>query len=99
MLVASRLDGIAASVTVGTTDDAVREHFVRRLDAVDWSAYGDRIVVIKGCGTTRVPESAYVTAMAALQQSQYFCQTKVSRFIRIAYCTINHRPDHTFHLA
>lgn len=68
MLVASKLDGIAASVQVGTEMDVRRTVFSRRLAATDWSRYDDRIVVIKGCGSRTVPESAYAEATAHLQR-------------------------------
>lgn len=68
MLVATRLDGIAAAVTVGSPADAMREHFARAVAAFDWSRYADRTVVVKGCGSGRVPEAAYVMATAALQR-------------------------------
>lgn len=68
MLVASRLDGVARSVTLGSADDAVREHVLAALEAFDWSRYDDRIVVVKGCGNARVPEAAYVMAMSRLQR-------------------------------
>lgn len=68
MLIASKLDGIARSVVFGRKEDLVREYFARALEAEDWSAYQDRIVVVKGCGSRVVPESAYVGAMQKLQQ-------------------------------
>ncbi|MFT5141625.1 MAG: hypothetical protein ACI80V_001043 [Rhodothermales bacterium] len=67
MLIASRLDGVATRVTVGTESDSRREHFVRALDGYDWSQHQDRIVVVKGCGSTQVPEAAFVGAMSRLQ--------------------------------
>ncbi len=68
MLVATHLDASARSVTVGRAADARREHFARALDAVDWSAYEDRIVVVKGCGGKDVPPEAYVFATHRLMQ-------------------------------
>ncbi len=68
MLVASKLHGVAASVTLGTPEDVLREHFARALEHVDWETYRDRPVVIKGCGSPVVPHSAYVLATQKLQQ-------------------------------
>lgn len=68
MLVASKLDGIAASSAFGSKDDLVRDHFVRALDQEDWERYRDRIVVVKGCGGRIVPVNAYVIATTRLQQ-------------------------------
>lgn len=67
MLIASKLDGIAQSVTSGRREDAIREHFARALDRADFEAYRDRPVVIKGCGSRLVPPSAYVAATQKLQ--------------------------------
>ena len=66
MLVVSRLHGVAASVTLGSPEDALREHFERALAAFDWERYRDGTVVVKGCGSGGVPESAYARAMMAL---------------------------------
>ncbi len=67
MLVSSVLDGIAKSVTVGTAEDARREAFLLALDGYDWSQHKDRIVVVKGCGTVKVPNAAFVQAISRLQ--------------------------------
>jgi len=68
MLVASRLDGIAASVTSARSSEIRERRFSEALRAHDWSPYSDQIVVIKGCGTGEVPASAYVEATAAMQK-------------------------------
>jgi hypothetical protein len=67
MLIASKLHEVAHSTTMGRADDAQREYYARALDAVDWSRYEDRPVVIKGCGSDVVPEMAYVRATQKLQ--------------------------------
>ena len=67
MLVASKLDGVAASVAFGRKDDLLREYYARALAAEDWSRFEDRIVVVKGCSSPNVPTSAYVGAMTRLQ--------------------------------
>lgn len=67
MLIASKLDGIARTVAVGRKEDLVRDHFVRALEAEDWSRYEDRIVVVKGCGSRLVPTNAYLLATQKLQ--------------------------------
>lgn len=68
MLVATRLDGIAARVVIGSPADALREHFADAIASFDWTRYRDRTVVVKGCGSGRVPDAAYVMATAALQK-------------------------------
>ena len=67
MLVASRLD-CARTVTMGRRADLVRELFLLALAKEDWTRFSDRIVVIKGCGSGIVPESAYTKAMTELQK-------------------------------
>ncbi|MFQ5572368.1 MAG: DUF2480 family protein, partial [Rhodothermales bacterium] len=68
MLMASKLEGIARSVTYGRKDDVLRDYFARVLEAEDWAKYRDRIVVVKGCGSHIVPTSAYVGALQKLQR-------------------------------
>jgi len=67
MLIATKLNDIAASTTFGRAADLRREYYVQALDNVDWSAYEDRPVVVKGCGSDVVPEAAYVMATQKLQ--------------------------------
>lgn len=68
MLVASYLDGVAASVTSSTPDAVSEGLLLERIDSADWSEFEDRIVVLKGCGTGKVTPSAYIKATSALQQ-------------------------------
>ena len=68
MLVASRLDGIAAGVGFGPPEAVVRDYFVRALEHEDWSRYEDRIVVVKGCASRIVPIDAYLIAVGKLQR-------------------------------
>jgi hypothetical protein len=67
MLLASKLEGIAASVAFGDADALRRDHYVRALNAEDWSQFQDKPVVIKGCGGDTVPEVAYLIATQKLQ--------------------------------
>jgi hypothetical protein len=67
LLVATKLQGIARSVTVGRREDLLRDYFAQALAREDWSKYQDRIVVIKGCASKLVPTSAYVLAATYLQ--------------------------------
>ena len=67
MLVAAKLNGIASSVAFGTSEDLIRDHFVRALAVEDWSRFQDRIVVVKGCGSKLVPTNAYVLVLHHLQ--------------------------------
>lgn len=67
MLIATKLDGVARSVTTGRKEDLLREHFARTLERADLSEYRGKPVVIKGCGSKLVPPSAYVLATEKLQ--------------------------------
>jgi hypothetical protein len=67
MLIASKLEGVARSVAYGRQEALLRDHFVRALEAEDWSAYENSIVVVKGCGSQIVPSNAYLLAMQKLQ--------------------------------
>jgi len=67
MLVASKVRDVAESVQIGSELDVRRTVFSRLLAAMDWSRYDDRIVVVKGCGSKTVPESAYAEATTHLQ--------------------------------
>lgn len=68
MLVASYLDGIAASVTSSTAETVSERLLLDRIESADWSEFEDRIVVLKGCGSEKVTPSAYIKATAALQK-------------------------------
>lgn len=68
MLVASKLKEGAETVTLGEREDLLREYYTRALAELDWSEYEGRKVVVKGCGSDDVPESAYVTATLELQE-------------------------------
>ena len=67
LLITSKL-AAARSVVQGRQCDAVRAHFAEALRVQDWTAFEDRIVVLKGCGSGIVPFSAYVTAMRKLMR-------------------------------
>jgi len=68
MLIASKLEGLARSVAYGRAGDLLRDHYVRALEEEDWSAFEDRIVVIKGCASVLVPTDAYLLATQKLQR-------------------------------
>ena len=67
MLVAARLDGVAADVAAGTPDEVRRARLVAALDGHDWGRYRDAPVVVKGCGNDLVPLDAFVQATRRLQ--------------------------------
>ncbi|WP_412060519.1 DUF2480 family protein [Rubrivirga sp. IMCC45206] len=67
MLVAARLDGVAASVAEGTPGAVRQRGVVAALDGVDWERYRDAPVVVKGCGNDVVPLDAFVQVTRRLQ--------------------------------
>lgn len=60
MLAASYLQPVAAFVYMGSIDDLKKELLLRSIDAIDTNEYIDKRVVIKGCGDTPIPDSAYL---------------------------------------
>jgi hypothetical protein len=73
MLVASRAEPFAASVTLGSREEAVRAFYQHALETVDWSVYDGAPVVIKGCASKIVPQSAYLSATTKLQAHALPC--------------------------
>lgn len=67
MLIASKLEGTAASVSYGNEENLRRDYFTRVLDEYDWSQHAGNPVVVKGCSNDVVPESAFVLATQRLQ--------------------------------
>ena len=68
MLVAIRLEPFATSIGEGRREDLARQLFARKLAQTDLEKYRDRIVVVKGCGSSVVPVSAYVDVITRLQR-------------------------------
>ena len=67
LLVAARLGPVASRVVAGTPADVERARWADALAAHDWTAYAGAPVVVKGCGTDRVPLDAFVQATRHLQ--------------------------------
>lgn len=61
MLLANKLEPYAASIHFGDEDHVRDFLFQESLAKIDYSAFADQRVVIKGCGDIPVPESAFVT--------------------------------------
>lgn len=62
MLVASALDSIADFYTYGSEKELIKEYLFKVMESYDWSAYKDRIVLVKGCGDKRITHAFYVKA-------------------------------------
>lgn len=60
MLAASYLQPVAQEVFFGTPAEMANSIIRANVAAIDKAEYSDKRVVIKGCGDTPVPESAYV---------------------------------------
>jgi hypothetical protein len=67
MLAATYLQPVAASVFFGTKEELEKQLINKKIQAIDTSEYADKRVVIKGCGDTPIPESAYVAVTAHLR--------------------------------
>ncbi|MGN6180636.1 MAG: DUF2480 family protein [Mucilaginibacter sp.] len=60
MLLANRLAPYAASVVFGDLDMLESVLFLKEIEKADLEQYRDQRIVLKGCGDTPVPVSAYV---------------------------------------
>lgn len=67
ILVASHLQGVAKKVVAGKIEDIDTEIYAEVLSNLDYEAYRDKPVIIKGCARKPVPDSAYLMAIAKLQ--------------------------------
>jgi hypothetical protein len=50
MLIAVHLEPIAKNMILGDEENALRQSFLARIEAIDLSGYTDKRVVVKGCG-------------------------------------------------
>ncbi len=66
MLVAAHAGPHASDIVYGTPQDAAFERFRKGLDAVDWSQYRGKRVLLKGCADVEVPPSVYLYATQKL---------------------------------
>jgi len=66
MLAAVYLQPISASVFFGTADELSKQLVQSRINKIDLAEYTDKRVVVKGCGDTPIPDTAYVAAAAHL---------------------------------
>lgn len=60
MLIATRLEGIANKVVLGSIETLEYALYQEAIRKIDPNEYVDRPIVIKGCGKLPVPDSAYV---------------------------------------
>lgn len=60
MLIASYLQPIAAEIVFGNEAQLINNSMLKKMEQFDAAEYLDKRVVVKGCGDTPIPESAYV---------------------------------------
>ena len=60
MLTATYLQPVAANVVLGNEEKMIESILLNNLDTINTATYNDKRVVIKGCGDTPIPESAYL---------------------------------------
>lgn len=68
MLLANKLEPFAASVHFGTVEEVENRLFLEALRDLDYSAYQDQRVVVKGCGDIHIPEAAFVNFTVGLSK-------------------------------
>lgn len=67
MLLASKLESVAHYFVFGTLEDLEKSLYQKALSEVNWEAYKNEKVVIKGCSKVNVPVYAYVEATRKLR--------------------------------
>lgn len=60
MLVASFLQPVANDVIFGDEEEAIKQTFIKNIEAIPFDNYTDKRIVIKGCGNLPVKEYAYL---------------------------------------
>ena len=67
MLVSTYLQPVVSSVYFGTEQELKKHLTISRINSIDPQEYQDKRVVIKGCGDTSIPETAYVAVTGLLR--------------------------------
>jgi hypothetical protein len=67
MLIAVHAQPFAYDIVLGDRATALREAFLNNLRAIDISAFGDKRVIVKGCGDLSVDAFAYLAITRRLQ--------------------------------
>lgn len=60
MLVASKLSGIARSVTAGDMAEVFKRSFINNINTLNPVEFEGKRVVVKGCGAKEIPDYAYL---------------------------------------
>ncbi len=67
MLLATNLSPFAKKVVVGNLEELESSIFQDVLNAIDFSIYKDKPIILKGCAQKPVPKNAYLFAIEKLQ--------------------------------
>jgi hypothetical protein len=67
ILVTAQLGPFVKTVIIGDLEALESHLYQAAMAQIDWSAYQDKAVIIKGCSQKHVPKNAYLWAMTALQ--------------------------------
>ncbi|SEM39219.1 Protein of unknown function [bacterium A37T11] len=68
MLLANRLEPYAKMVVFGDEQSFETIYYDRKIAKLDLEPFRDQRLVVKGCGVTKIPESAFVALAARLSQ-------------------------------
>ncbi len=60
MLVATYLQPVAKNVVLGNKEELINSILQQNINAINAEEYRDKRVVVKGCGETQIPDSAYL---------------------------------------
>ena len=60
MILANKLTAYAQEIGFGTKEEVYRDVLTKRINEIDYTQYIDQRLVIKGCGDTYIPESAFI---------------------------------------
>ena len=67
LLLASKANGIAKKVVIGDLETLETLLYQEALASVDFNAFKDKPVIIKGCANKPVPQNAYLLAIEKIQ--------------------------------
>lgn len=60
MILANKLTPYAKTISFGTKEEITKELFTEAIQKIDYTAFQDQRIVVKGCGDIFIPESAFV---------------------------------------
>ncbi len=69
MLIASKSESHASEIIVGDKKEALITLYNRILNDIDWDAYKEKFVMIKGCSDKYVPDEVYAYTTSKLMKT------------------------------